>query len=102
MITGRNVAHAHRTARERAALAAGLVSGCFILTPWTITQLTPWTITQAELVCGVSYPLIATALGRGESLAAHYRRCSESQRLAAARELGVDRVWDDMILPTLS
>jgi hypothetical protein len=63
--------------------------------------LTPWTVTQAAVVCGVSYPLIADALGRRETLAQHYACCSEAERLAAAREIGVDRVWDEMIAPTL-
>jgi hypothetical protein len=92
-ITGRAVAHGKRTARQRAILAADLVSGRVILTPWTITQ--------ATVVCGVSYPLIAAALGRGETLAQHFARCSEAELLAAAREIGVDRVWDEMIAPTL-
>jgi hypothetical protein len=91
-VTGRNVAHGKRTARQRAALAANLVTGRVILTPLTVVQ--------AAAICHVSRPLVASALGRGETLAAHYARVSKAERLEAAREIGIDRVWDEMIAPT--
>jgi hypothetical protein len=95
-VTGRNLAHGKRTARQRAALAAGLVNGRIILTPWTVTQ--------AAVVCDVSYPLIAAALGRGhqESLAAHIARSTPTERAEAAREVGTDLIWEDMCLPSMS
>jgi hypothetical protein len=92
-ITGRNVAHGKRTARQRAALAAGLVNGRIIITPLTVVQ--------ATAICHVSYPSVAAALGRGETLAQHFARCSEAELLVAARQIGIDRVWDTMIAPTL-
>jgi hypothetical protein len=95
-ITGRNLAHGKRTAQQRAFVAAGLVSGRIILTPFTGTQ--------AALVCDVNYSHIAEVLGRRptESLAAHIARSTPIERAEAAREVGTDLIWEDMCLPSMT
>ena len=107
LISGRNVAHARRSIRQRALLASDLVAGRTIITPLTIVQ--------ATAILDVSYPTVAAAQAVGddedaradflagrrysESLAEHFARTSEAERLEAAREIGVGVLWDSMISP---
>jgi hypothetical protein len=94
IVTGRSVAHMKRPAQYRAALAARLVDGRVVLSPLTISQ--------ASVICRVSYPLIAAALGRGESLAEHIARSTPAQQAEAAKVIGVGAIWDSMIVPNVS
>jgi hypothetical protein len=106
-ISGRNLAHAQRSIRERALLAADLVAGRAIILPLTIVQ--------AGAICGVSYPTITIAQAAGddedaraaflaghrhcETLAEHFHRASQSERIDAARQIGPGVIWDSMISP---
>src|SRR5262245_6605980 len=99
-VTGLHVAYRRRwPVRQRALLAKALVRGDLIMTPLTRTQ--------AALICGVPYQKLVEALNarEPESLARHFARCSEAERIEAAREIkreiGPDAVWDTMVLPLL-
>lgn len=118
-ITGRNLAHGRRSIPHRAFIGAGLHRNHITLTDPTVRQ-------SASLV-SVSVPYVAAAVivlddqdlrdavtrgdlnlidaakrmaGR-EFLADHIRRSSPIELAAAAKEAGVDFVWDAMMAPNL-
>jgi hypothetical protein len=127
-ISGRRVAHLKRTAVYRAFLAADLVRGQVVLRKPTIGQVAQLlkvspTYIQAALKSDIykrlsvvhgCEPLIqsepkakpaspfAGSSRWSESLAEHLARSTAAERAAAAREVGADVVWDDMIMPTVS
>jgi hypothetical protein len=114
-VTGRNVAHAHRSAVERALLAADLIAGR--------AELVKPTATQAATLLKVSVPYVHAARniagdpdrraaveeGRialykaadGEDLADRLLRASPAERQDAARKLGADLIWETMLEPVL-
>jgi hypothetical protein len=102
-ITGQYLAKAHLNRRQRARLAAELANGT--------VQIAPLTVKQAAALARVS-PLDVSrarhngkhANGRspGEMLAEQIRRTPASDRLAAARIIGIGELWDSMIAPVCS
>ena len=46
--------------------------------------------------------MITTATVRLSSLTEHLASASLSERIAAAKALGVDRIWDEMVLPLVN
>jgi hypothetical protein len=105
-VTGQYLAKAHLTYRQLVKLAAALSTGAAVLTPMTIGQ-------SAALV-GVPVADVSRArrrngkpLGNGrnghaETLAEHISRSTAAERLEAARVLGIENVWDQMISPVLA
>jgi hypothetical protein len=117
-ITGRNLAHGHRTSTECAFIGRDL--------HLNRTQLTSPTLKQCAALAGVSVRYIAAAVtisddpaaqsavlaGRvalldaaratpPESLAAHFARSTPADWLEAARTVGPAAVWDHMITPLI-
>jgi hypothetical protein len=115
-ISGRNIAHGHRTAAER-----GLLSGDVHLGRISPVKLT---VKQCATLCGVSVPYTAAAVliaddpaARAavlageqtlldaakkitpETLAEDFKRASRIERLEAAHALGPTILWDEMIAP---
>jgi hypothetical protein len=113
-VTGRNVAHAHRSTCQLAALAADIAVGR--------VELTKLTFRQICAIVGVSVPTASLALqlhdaardrvARGEvkladanranRLATDFFAASSKVREAAGRAIGAAKVWDDMVAPNLS
>ena len=117
LFTGRNVAHAHRTAAQRALLAADLFDGkAGIIKP---------TQRQVAAVAGVSVPSVQKArrvngnglarerirlgaslnevvpAGNGNGLAKAWRKASSAERAALGRIVGIDAIWDRAIAPNI-
>jgi hypothetical protein len=108
-INGRGLKHLKLDVYQRANLAADCVSG--------VTPLQP-SIEQARLLFDVPRSLLSKHLharnGNGsngkrkpkpttpESLAEHFLRVTPAERLEAARIIGVDAVWDEMIAPLIA
>jgi hypothetical protein len=94
-ITGQNIAKGRRTRQQRIFLAEHLHSG--------IAELSKPTLKQAAILARVPVAAIYRARsvrkGRPPSLADQLRNASPAERAEAARALGVDRVWDEMVLP---
>jgi hypothetical protein len=99
-VTGQNIAKSRRTTRQRVALAEALHTGR--------TELCRPTLKQCAAV--VKLPLAEIYRDRQArkpkptppSLAEQLRNASPAERIEAARGLGVDKVWDEMILPLVS
>jgi hypothetical protein len=107
-INGRGLKHLKLDVYQRANLAAHCVSGVAPLQP---------SIEQARFLFDVPWSLLSKHLrarnGNGsngkrkprptsESLAEHILRVTPAERLAAARIIGVDTVWDEMIAPVIA
>jgi hypothetical protein len=126
-VTGRYIAKAHLTRRQRIRLAADLSNG--------VAELYPLTVTQAAFVMKVSMfdvsrarrnghngngtaPLV-TALRAGtdaergkvvhtlgteviRKLGVSLLSMSPAHRVALARQVGIDWLWDHMIAPLVS
>jgi hypothetical protein len=104
-VTGQYVAKAHMGRWQRARLAADLTHGT--------AAVFPLTVKQAAAVARVPVFDVTAARRNGkrsngnghhdaESLAAHLGRATPDELVAAARMLGINRVWDEMISPILS
>jgi hypothetical protein len=109
IINGRGLKHRNLDRHQRADLGADVVSGTVRYIP---------SIGQMAGVLGVSAAEIGKHLharngnGNGkhepkpapapESLAGHLLRATAAERLEAARALGVDLVWDEMVSPLVA
>jgi hypothetical protein len=115
ILRGRNLAHQKRSAAARALLAADWMAGRLTL-EWP-------TAVQAAALFRVSVPYLnaardivgdsdkRTAVEAGtlslfkaadvEGLAARIRRASRDEQLLAARELGAQYLWNNMVEPSL-
>jgi hypothetical protein len=113
LITGRNLAHAHRNAHQRAGIAAQLVLGEVHLVKPTITQVAP--------VAHVSVPYVQLALrlkvetrarvARGElslieatkanGLLTAWIASTPEERAALGAAVGVNEIWDHAIQPSV-
>jgi hypothetical protein len=118
LVTGRNLAHAKRSAPERAFVGADL--------HLNRTELISPTVKQCACLVGVCAPYVTAAvkivtadggatraavladdcalLGAAaavapESLAHHFARSTPDEWLKCAREVGPAAVWDHMIAP---
>ena len=112
--TGRELAHCHFSASERAVIAAWLVQERI--------HLVKPTIRQAAALAGVSVPYVQAALRldvkvltrvalgevslvdaeRGNGLIAAYLTASADGKIAFARAVGTDKIWDEAISPVIS
>jgi hypothetical protein len=114
-ISGRNIAHGHRSKAQRAAIAAQLHLGEIALERPTVTQVRD--------LCGVSVKYIQAALRADPehrrllaadalsipqvdppasvSLARQWRAATAAERAAFAKRVGVDRLWDQSLAPAL-
>jgi hypothetical protein len=101
--TGRYLAKAHLSRRQRARYAAALSTGT--------VRAYPLTIQQAASIMKVPVLDVSRARrngkrastgrsnGHAETLADHIARSSAAERLAAARVIGPAALWDSMISP---
>lgn len=86
-------------ARKRAHLAARWALGLLTVTP---------TVKLAATVFGVNLAYVNDALRELDgikppsSLLSAYMNASAEEKLAAARAIGVDRIWDEMVSPVVS
>jgi hypothetical protein len=108
-INGRNLAHSHRSASERAGLAAQLILGEARLVKPTITQIAP--------IASVCVPYVQVALKLSEAtrnrvvkgeltladaakangLLSAWFSAAPAEKAALGIAVGVDRIWDDVI-----
>ena len=114
-ITGRNVAHARRTAVERALLAADLHLGLYALVKPTIGQaadllkVCPAYVAAAKAIAHDEKARGAVISGRvplvvaawSESLTDHYLHASPAERINLTQTAGVDHLWDELIARVL-
>jgi hypothetical protein len=104
-LTGQYVARAHLTRKQRARLAADLSTGAAVIVPVTVKQAA---MLVRVPVLDVSQARRNGKHGNGrsngheETLAEHIARSSPTERLAAARIIGVGELWDSMISPVVS
>jgi len=104
-IRGQYLARARLSRKQRAQIAADLVDGTAVISPFTAKQAA----TLAN-VPPVEVTKVRRANGNGkrsspkstESLAEHIRRSSLAERIEAARAVGVDAIWDSMISPVIT
>jgi hypothetical protein len=111
-VSGRRVAHLKRNAAERA-----FVRGEVLLRKLTITQaaellkVCPAYVQAAlkadaykrfSVVQGCEPLIPSKPKAKSESLAARLMRATPAERVAAAREVGVGVIWDEMLMPALS
>jgi hypothetical protein len=112
-VSGRNLAHARRTASERAALAVALLRG--------EVHLVQPTLKQACLLAGVSPPYAAAVarlsddarelllagkirladVSNGNGLVREFAAASPAEKIALTRIFGADRIFDQVIEPAL-
>lgn len=116
-VTGRNIAHAHRTIAERAFLAADLrlhriqlihpkIGQCAALLhvcrPYVQSAIAiADNVDLREAVLAGRVPLFEAAKTQPETLAVHLIRASRDELLEAARVVGPAFVWDAMVNPLL-
>ena len=96
-ISGQNLAKARRARPQRIRLAESLAAGRYELHKPTLKQaaaLTRVPVAALYRARQARKPRLA-APSLGELL----RNATPSEKVAAARTLGVDRVWDEMVLP---
>jgi hypothetical protein len=112
-IFGRDIAHSHRSAGERAALAAQLIVGERTLCQPTATQVGP--IVRASLpyihIARLLKPATRMRVARGElslveaskanGLLEAWYSASPDERAALGSVVGVDAVWDAVISPAI-
>jgi hypothetical protein len=84
----------HRPAWERAYLAAGHYARGLPIERPTLAQ-----VAVAYRVSIASIRLRLNGKPKSPSLAEHLRSASAAERIEAAKALGVDQVWDTMVLP---
>jgi hypothetical protein len=96
-ITGQNAAKARRTKSQRIRLAESLVAGTTVLVRPTVKQAAALArIPIAEIYRGRQ---ARKPKPKPPSLAEHLVKSTLTERIEAARALGVDVVWDTMVLP---
>jgi hypothetical protein len=113
LITGRNLAHAHRGAHERAGIAAQLVQGEVALVKPTITQaasitrasttyvheaLRLKTETRARVATGELSLLNAVS---ANGLLTAWIASTPEERAALGAAVGVNEIWDHAIQPSV-
>ena len=117
-ISGRNLAHAHRTTVERALVGADLHLDRKALTIPTIRQsaflvgvctqyvaaavkIADDPVMRAAVLAG-DCPLLGAAKPNAESLIQHFLRSSPTEWLEVSRAAGVDVVWSTMVEPLIA
>jgi len=116
-ITGRNLAHARRTAVERALAAADLHVGRLSLVEPTVIQaaaLARVSVGYAHAAIAIvndakaraavirgRIPLLVASWSGSESLANHFLRSSRQERAALSETVGLDAIWDECVVPNI-
>jgi hypothetical protein len=114
-VTGRNIAHAKRSAVERALMAADLHLDRYALIRPTIGQaaellkVCPAYVAAAARIAHDEKARDAVLSGRvplavagwSESLTDRYLRSSPAERINLTQTAGVDHLWDELIIPAL-
>lgn len=112
-VTGRDIAHSHRTASARAGLAAQLVLGEVKLIKPTITQVAsiarisiPYVRLGLELTQGTRTHLAAGEItiseaARCNGLLAAWLAATAEEKAAFGVAVGVNEVWDEVIAPSI-
>jgi hypothetical protein len=112
-IFGRDIAHSHRSAGERAALAAQLIIGERVLCQPTATQVGP--IVRASLpyihIARLLKPATRMRVARGELSLVEASRANglleawfastPDEKVALGIAVGADQVWDSVISPSI-
>jgi hypothetical protein len=104
-VTDQFLARARLSRRQRAELAAGLVDGSLSVRPLTVRQSS---ILVGVPTLDVTKARRANGNGHGrpghnsEALAEHIARSSPAERVEAVRSVGIDVVWDTMIVPVIT
>jgi hypothetical protein len=117
-LRGHNLAHSRRSKGQRAAAAAALILGEAVLVQPTILQaaaICEVSVTYAKLALKVAAARRAElAAGTVEivellpkrkspsSLTEHLIASTADEKVEAAKALGVDLIWDQMILPLIT
>jgi hypothetical protein len=102
-ITGQNLAKGRRTKRQRIALAESFIAGTTVLVRPTVKQSAALArIPVAEVYRSRQARKPKPTPPAPPSLAEHFAKSSPAERAEAARAIGVDRVWDEMVLPLVS
>jgi hypothetical protein len=113
LVTGRDIAHSHRTPSQRAALAAQLVLGEAKLTKPTITQVVEIVRVSGpyvrfamrlkentrERVGDGELPLAAAA--RANGLLAAWLDATPEEQAALGTAVGVNAIWNCAIAPSI-
>jgi hypothetical protein len=115
VVTGRNIAHGHRTVNERAFLAGDMKRGrvspieltikqcamlCRVCVPYVAAAVAIADDSDARAaVLAGRLPLLAVAKAGTETLAEHFVRSTPNELLEAARVIGPAVLWDRMISP---
>jgi hypothetical protein len=60
-----------------------------------------WTMRLAVMNGETSLVPNGKSIDPAETLTAHFSRCSPTEKLEAAREIGVDVIWSDLLEPLL-
>ena len=119
-LTGRNIAHAHRSISERALVGAGLHLNRLAITSPTVKQsaalvdvCVPYVAAAVDIIDdpvarntvlydGICILDAAKHSTARESLSDHIRRSTPAELAAAARATGIDLIWDSMIQPNFA
>jgi hypothetical protein len=99
-ITGQNLAKGRRTKAQRIYLAEHLATGKVELSKPTLKQAVA--LARVSLADVYRARLARKPKPKSPSLAEHLAQSSPAERIEAARALGVDRIWDEMVLPLVS
>jgi hypothetical protein len=112
-IFGRDIAHSHRSAGERAALVAQLILGERTLCQPTVTQVGPIVRASAPYihVARLLKPATRMRVARGELSLVEASRANglleawfastPDEKVALGIAVGVDQVWDSVISPSI-
>jgi hypothetical protein len=115
-INGRGINHRNLSRQQRARLAADVVTGARGFVPsceqacvlFGVPRYVLSRCLKARREFAARHPEMAAGNSNGnghhdaESLAAHLGRATPDELVAAARVLGVDRIWDRMIAPIIT
>jgi hypothetical protein len=113
IISGKRVAHLKHGAKRRAIWAADYIRGHVRLTEPTVLQasalfkVSPTYIEAAlkvvddgrRLMVLKGYQPLIPPKPKSESLASRLARATPAERIAAARKVGIEAIWDSMIVP---
>jgi hypothetical protein len=111
-ISGRGISHRNLNRQQRANLAADVVTGARGFVPsceqacvlFGIPRYVLSRHLRARREFAARHPEMAAGNGKtenGNGLVAALRESNAAERVAAAREIGIDAIWDTLIVPVL-
>lgn len=105
-VNGRGIKRRQLSRFQRVLWAAGCITGAVLLRP-SIEQAcqlfdVPKELVRKHLRARNGNGVRLRSNGHAETLADHIARSSAAERLEAARALGVNQVWDEMVLPIIA